>query len=100
MTFIDPRLSQKSVNGVIASTRVVIAKAQALIWDNKQKLANEKKRVEEFEATRDQVQQELNVQSSQVEAFQAQLTLKKLLSDEELRVQALAEAEEAWQRNI
>jgi len=41
-----------------------MAKVPALIRDNKQKLANEKKRAEELEAARDQVQQELNVRSS------------------------------------
>ena len=46
------------------------------------------------------MQQELNVRSSTLEVLQAQLAVKKLLSDEELRVQALAEAEEARQRNI
>ena len=72
----------------------------ALIRDNKQKHANEKKRAEELEAARDQVQQELNVRSSQLEALQTQLATKKLLSDEKLRVQALAEVEEARQRDI
>jgi len=46
------------------------------------------------------VQQELNVRSSQLEALQAQLAAKKLLSDEELRVQALAEIEEVRQKDI
>ena len=90
----------KSVERAIASARAVIAKVQALIWDNEQKFANENKRAEELEAARDWVQQELNVWFSQLEALQAQLAAKKLLSDKELRVQALAEVEEARRRDI
>ena len=89
----------KSAEGAISSPRAVIAKTQALIRDNEKKLANEKQRAEELEAARDQVQQELNVWSSQLEALQAQLAGRKLLSDEELRVQALVEVE-ARQRDI
>ena len=51
----------KGAEGVTASARAAIAKAQALIYDNELKLMTEKKRVEEFEATKGQVQQELNV---------------------------------------
>ena len=51
----------KNTEGVIASARVAISKVQALIHDNEQKLANEKKKVEELKATKSQVQQELNV---------------------------------------
>ena len=90
----------KSAEGSIANARSVIAKAQTLIWDYKQKFANEKKRAEELEAARDRVQQELNARSSQLEALHTWLATKKVLSDEELRVQALAEIEEAHQRDI
>jgi len=90
----------KSAEGAITFAWMAIAKAQALIWDNDQKFANEKKRAEELGVARDRVQQELNVRSSQLEALQAQLAAKKLLSDEELRVQALAEIEEVRQKDI
>ena len=90
----------KSVESVIASSWVAIAKVQALIQDNEKKLANEKKRANETEAARNRLQQKLNVRSSQLEVLQTQLATKKLLSDEELRVLVLAEVEEAWQRNI
>ena len=45
----------KGAEGVIASARTAIAKTQALIHDNKLKLTNERKRVEEFEAAKGQV---------------------------------------------
>jgi len=85
---------------VIASARSTTAKAKTLIHDNKKKLANEKKNMEELEATKSWVQQELDVHTSKLEALQAQLAMKKLLSDDELRVQALAEVEKACQRDI
>ena len=87
------------MESVIASSRVAIAKAQALIQDNEQKLAI-KKKVEEFEAAKSWIQQELNVYTIKLESLQAQVAAKKLLSDEELCVQALAKVEEARQRNI
>jgi len=40
---------------VIASARIVIAKAQALIQDHELKLANEKRKVEELETTKHRV---------------------------------------------
>jgi len=67
----------KNVEGVIASARAAIAKAQTLICDNEQKLANEKKKVEKLEATKSRVQQELDVHTSRLEALQAQLASKK-----------------------
>jgi len=59
----------KSTEGAVVSARAAITKVQALIRDNEQKLSNEKKRAEELEATRDWVQQELKVRTSQLEAF-------------------------------
>ena len=56
--------------------------------------------VEELEAPKDQVQQELDVHISKLEALQTQLATRKLSSNEELRVQTLAEVEEARQRDI
>ena len=61
----------KNAEGVIASARAVIAKMQALIYDNEQKLMNEKKKMEEFKAAKSRAQQKLNVRSSQLEAVQA-----------------------------
>ena len=82
---------------MIASTRAAIAKAQALIRDNELKLVNERKRVEEHEGTKGQIQQELDVHTLILESLQAQFATKKLLSEEELRARALGEIEEACQ---
>jgi len=79
---------------------VAIAEAQALIQDHELKLANEKKKVEELQTIRYRVQQELDDYYSKLEALQTQLASKKFLSDQELRVQALAEVEKACQRDI
>jgi len=62
--------------------------------------ANERKRVEELEAAKCQVQQELDVHTLKLEALQAQFATKKLLSEEELRAHALAEVEAVHQRDI
>ena len=56
--------------------------------------------MEELEAIRSQVQQELNVQSFGLETIQAQLAAKKLLTNKELRSKVLAEIEETHQRDI
>ena len=45
----------KTVEDVIASARIVIAKTQALIQDHELKLANEKRKVEELETTKHRV---------------------------------------------
>ena len=51
----QPEFITKSTEGPIVSARAAIVKAQALIRDNEQKLANKKKRTEELEAARDWV---------------------------------------------
>jgi len=45
----------KTAEDVIASARVAITKVQALIQDHELKLANEKRKVEELEATKHRV---------------------------------------------
>ena len=90
----------KNVESIITSSRAMIAKEQALIQDNEQKLMNKKKKMEEFEVAKSQVQQEINVHTSKLEALLAQLVARKLSSNEKLRFQALAEVEEARQRDI
>ena len=82
------------------SAQAAIAKAQALIQDNELKLTNERKRVEELEVAKGQVQQELDVHALKLEALQAQFATKKLLSNEEQRAQALVEIAEACHRDI
>ena len=89
----------KIAEGIIASARAAIFKAQTLIQDNEQNLAN-KKKVEELETAKSQVQQELTVHSSKMESLQTQYATKKLLSEEELRVQALTQVKKARQIDI
>ena len=90
----------KTVENVITSAHVAIAKAQALIQDHELRLVNEKRKVEELETTKHRVQKELNDHSSELEALRTQLTSKKFLLEEELRAQALAEIEKVHQKNI
>ena len=68
-----------------------------MIEANEQKLVIARKRLEELETARTQVQENLTAHSSRLESLQAQLAAKRFLSEEELRVQALVEAERARQ---
>jgi len=90
----------QSAEQVIATTRITIAKAQTLIEANEQKLAVGRKRLEELKIARTQVQESLTAHSSRLESLQAQLATKRFLSEEELRVQALAKAERARQHEM
>ena len=90
----------KNAKQVIANAQAVIVKVQALIQVNKLKLTAAKKRLEMLEATKKWVQEDLTARSFKLESLQAQLAMKKLLSEEELRVQAWAEVEKARQRKI
>jgi len=71
-----------------------------LLEDNNQILASEKKKMEELEATRGKAQQEVNAESSELETLRAKLSTRKLLTEEKPRDKAMAEAEEAHQRDI
>ena len=71
-----------------------------MIQDNKQVIAQEKKRTEELEATRSQVQRELTIHSFGLEALWTQHATKKLLIMEELQNKAMVVAEETRQRDI
>ena len=64
-----------------------------MIEANEQKLIVARKRLEELEAAKTQVQENLADHSSMLESLQTQLATKRFLSEEELRVQALVEAE-------
>ena len=85
---------------MIASARAAAAKAQDLIHDNELKLVNERKSLEELKAVKGQVKQELDARTLKLEALQAQIATKKLLSEEELRARALVKIEEARKRDI
>ena len=58
MTSINLKSFFRTAKNVIASARMTIAKAQALIQDHELKLANEKKKVEELEITKHLMQKE------------------------------------------
>jgi len=89
-----------SAEQVITTARITIARAQALIEANEQKLVVTRKRLEELETVRTQVQENLTAHSFKLESLQAQLATKRFLSKEELRVQALVEAERARQHEM
>ena len=90
----------KNAEQVIANALAAIAKAQALIQVNKQKLTAAEKRLEELEAAKKWVQEDLTARSFKLESLRAQLATKKFLSEKELRVQVWAEVEKARQREI
>ena len=71
-----------------------------MIEINEQKLAAAKKKLEELEAAKTQAEENLSAHSSRLESLRAQLAAKKFLSEKELRVQALMEAEKARQHEM
>jgi len=66
-----------------------------LIQINEQKLAVVRKRLEELEAAKKLIQEDLSAHSSKLESLQVQLATRRFLTEEELRVQAWAEVEKA-----
>jgi len=71
-----------------------------LIQVNEQELVATRERLEELEAARKLVQENLTTHSSKLESLQAQLAMKRLLSKEKLRVQAWAEVEKVRQQEM
>ena len=94
----DLRLSSKVRSK--STTQAAIARGQALIEANEQKLAIAGKKLEEVETAKTQVQENLVVHSSRLESLQTQLATKRFLSEEELWVHALAKAEKARQQEM
>jgi len=76
----------QSTEQVIVTARATIAKVEALIKINEQKLVAARKKLEELETTKIQTEENLSAHFSRLESLQAQLTAKKFLSEEELRV--------------
>ena len=85
---------------VIISARATITRAEALIAINEQKFATSEKKLAELEAAKAHVEENLIAHSSRLESLRAQLASKEFLSEEELRVQALMEAEKARQHEM
>ena len=71
-----------------------------MIESNEQKLAVARKNLEELETAKTQVQVNLAAHVFRLESLQTQLATKIFLSEEELRVQVLAEAEKARQQEM
>ena len=66
----ESEIVTNSAEQVIATTRATIAKAQALIQVNEQKHAVARKRLEELEAAKKLVQENLAAHSSRLESLQ------------------------------
>ena len=96
----ESEIVTKSAEQIITTARETIAKAQALIQVNEQNLVVVRKRLEELEAAKKLVQEDLVAHSSRLESLQTQLAMKRFLSEEELRVQVLTEAEKARQQEM
>ena len=93
----ESELVMQSTEQVIIRARDTIAKAEVVLALNEEKLAIIKKQLEEQQAARARAEESLSLYSSRVESLRAQLAAKPFLSEEELRVQAMMEAEKARQ---
>ena len=76
----------QSAEQVITTAQITIAKAQALIEVNEQKLTAARKRLEDSEAAKKLVQVDLAIHSSKFESLQVQLATKRFYPRKELRV--------------
>ena len=74
--FMESKVITKNAEQVIANAQAAIAKAHALIQVNEQKLVATRKRLEELEAAKKWVQEDLTACSSRLESLQAQLATK------------------------
>ena len=86
-----------SARDTIAKARDTIAKAEAVLAINEKKLVTIKEELAEQQAAKARAEESLSLHSSRVESLRAQLAAKPFLSEEELRVQAMMEAEKARQ---
>jgi len=84
----------------ITNARSAIAKAEAMIADNERTLATVRERLEEQQAAKARAEESQTIHSSRLESLRAQLAAKPFLSEEELRVQAMMEAEKARQHEM
>ena len=90
----------QSTEQIIINARSAIAKAEALIAINEKKLATIRKKLEEQKAARARAEESRSLHSSRLESLRAQLAVRNFLSEEELRAQAVMEAEKARQHEI
>jgi len=96
----ESELIMQSTEQIIINARSAIAKAEALIAINEKKLATIRKKLEEQKAARAQAEESRSIHSSRLESLRAQLAVRNFLSEEELRAQAVMEAEKARQHEI
>jgi len=96
----ETELVMQTTELAITNARAAIAKAQAMLAVNEEKLVALKKKLEEQQAARAQAEESQSVHLSRLETLRAQLAEKPCLSEEELRVQAMMEAEKARQHEM
>jgi len=84
----------------IINARSAIAKAEAVIANNERTLATVQKKLEEQQAVKARAEESRTIHSSRLESLRAQLAAKPFLSEEELRVEAMMEAEKARQHEM
>jgi len=96
----ESELVMQSTEHIIINARAAIAKAEAMLTINEKKLATIKKRLEEQQAAKARAEESQSLHSSRLESLRAQLAAINFLPEEELRVQAIMEAEKARQHEI
>ena len=94
----ESEMIMQAAKQAILDSRAAIARAEVLIVVNEQKLATSEMRLAELEAAKVQIEANLSVNSSELESLRVQA--KRFLSEEDLRAQALMEAEKARQHDI
>jgi len=93
-------LIRQNAELAIINARSAIAKAEAVIANNEMTLATVRKRLEEQQAAKARAEESQTIHSSRLESLRAQLAAKSFLSEEELRVQAMMEAERTRQHEM
>ena len=96
----ESELSVQSTEQVIIRARDTIARAEAVLALNEEKLVTLKKELEEQRAAKARAEESLSLHSSRVESLRTQLAARNFLSEAELRNQAIMEAERARQHEI
>ena len=96
----ESELSVQSTEQVVLRTRDIIAKAEAVLALNEEKLVSLKKELEEQRAATARAEESLSLQSSKVESLRMQLAARNFLSEAELWDRAVMEAERTRQYKI
>ena len=91
----ESELIRQNAELAIINARSAIAKAEAVIANNERTLATVEKKLEEQQAAKARAEESQTIHSSRLESLRAQLAAKSFLSEDELRTQAMMEAEKA-----